>query len=163
MAQSTARCQLELGNNRYVKVCDWNGELRVDIREWNEGKPTKKGISLPLSRWKNLVNIFDQIDEAKKGGIQFGQHLGGNVYCHLKSGYVDVRKYWKPAGESVPTKKGIFLRPDEYSELKVVAAEVGTVLPELDGVVPCIQQDDHMNQLGYLRCTECNPNDFQNW
>ena len=22
---------------------------------------------------------------------------------------------------------------------------------------------DHMNQLGALRCSECNPNDFQNW
>ncbi|MES9882134.1 MAG: transcriptional coactivator p15/PC4 family protein [Sedimenticola sp.] len=44
MAQSTTRCEQEFGNNRYVKVCEWKGELRVDIREWNEGKPTKKGI-----------------------------------------------------------------------------------------------------------------------
>ena len=36
-------------------------------------------------------------------------------------------------------------------------------LTELDGVVPCYMQSDHMNQLGALRCSECNPNDYQNW
>ena len=30
-------------------------------------------------------------------------------------------------------------------------------------VVPCYVQSDHMNQLGALRCSECNPNDYQNW
>ncbi len=147
-----------------MKVCEWKGELRVDIREWNEGKPTKKGISLTLSRWKILVENFDEIDESKKEGRQFGQHLGGNVYCELKpNGHVDIRKYWKPADESVPTKKGIYLRPDEYAELKKVAGDVGSVTPELSGVVPCFLSSDHANQLGMLTCPECNPNDFQNW
>ena len=41
--------------------------------------------------------------------------------------------------------------------------EIGRALPELDGVVPCYVQSDHMNQLGALRCLECNPNDYQNW
>ena len=40
--------------------------------------------------------------------------------------------------------------------------EIGRALPELDGVVPCYVQSDHMNQLGTLRCSECNPNDYQN-
>ena len=38
-----------------------------------------------------------------------------------------------------------------------------SALPELDGVVPCYVQSDHMNQLGALRCSECNPNDYENW
>ena len=25
----------ELGNQRYVNVCEWKGEKRVDIREWD--------------------------------------------------------------------------------------------------------------------------------
>ena len=41
--------------------------------------------------------------------------------------------------------------------------EIGRALSELDGVVPCYVQSDHMNQLGALRCLECNPNDYQNW
>ena len=36
-------------------------------------------------------------------------------------------------------------------------------LPELDGVVPCKVQIDHMNQLGALWCSECNLNDHENW
>ena len=36
-------------------------------------------------------------------------------------------------------------------------------LTELDGVVPCYVQSDHMNQLGALLCSECNLNDYQNW
>ena len=43
-----SRCKLDLGNNRYVQVVKWKGELRVDLREWNDDKPTKKGISLTL-------------------------------------------------------------------------------------------------------------------
>ena len=30
-------------------------------------------------------------------------------------------------------------------------------------VVPCYVQTYYMNQLGALRCWECNPNDYQNW
>ena len=46
--------------------------------------------------------------------------------------------------------------------VKELLTEIGRVLPELDGVVPCYVQSDHMNQLGALRCSECNPNDYQN-
>ena len=33
-------------------------------------------------------------------------------------------------------------------------------IPELSSVVPCQFQSDHANQLGVLRCCECNPNDY---
>ena len=29
--------------------------------------------------------------------------------------------------------------------------------------LPCYVQSDHMNQLGALRCSKCNPNNYQNW
>ena len=35
-------------------------------------------------------------------------------------------------------------------------------LPELDEVVPCYMQSDHMNHFGALQCSECNVNDFEN-
>ena len=47
------REKFSLGNERYVQVNEWRGELRVDIRELKDDKPTKKGISLTLMRWKN--------------------------------------------------------------------------------------------------------------
>ena len=59
-------------------------------------------------------------------------------------------------------KKGLYLRPLEYIAVKELLAEIGRALPELDGVVPCYVQSDHANQLGALRCSECNLNDHEN-
>lgn len=159
------RCKLTLGNNRYVQVCEWKGELRVDIREWNENKATKKGISLTLMRYKNLVDLLEFADQAIQGKEFYKRHLGGNVYVSIEEGSVcvDIRQYWKPEEVLVPTKKGLCLRPAEYTRLKELLPEIGQTLPELDAVVPCFLQSDHMNQIGFLQCSECNPNDFQNW
>ena len=60
-------------------------------------------------------------------------------------------------------EKGLYLRPPEYIAVKELLTEIGRALPELDGVVSCYVQSDHMNQLGALRCSECNPNVYQNW
>ena len=40
-----SRCRMSLGNDRYVEVKEWKGEVRVDLRECKDDKPTKKGIS----------------------------------------------------------------------------------------------------------------------
>lgn len=157
------RCKLDLGNDRYVQVSEWKEELRVDLREWNGNVPTKKGISLTLMRYKNFVEVTETVDKALLDKESYERHLGGNVYCTVKGSCVDIRQYWKPEEEVVPTKKGLCLRPLEYKRLKELITEVGQTLPELDTVVPCYLQGDHMNQLGMLSCTECNPNDCHNW
>lgn len=155
------RCKLALGNDRYVQVNEWKGELRVDIREWKEDKPTKKGISLTLPRWKIWTESIESVDDAlkDKNMCWYKNHLGGNVYCTIteNSFCVDIRQYWKPEDKVVPCKKGICLRPSEYARLKEVVPEIGKVLPELGAVVPCYLQSDH--QRGCLHCPECNPND----
>jgi hypothetical protein len=125
--------------------------------------PTKKGIRLPLGRWKILTNDTMFIDEALEKGQAHSLHLGGNVYCKVSEHgvCVDIRQYWTPPdheGDVVPTKKGICLRPAEYFKLKEVVKKIGDAVPELNGVVPCYAQSDHINQMGYLRCAECNPN-----
>ena len=154
-----------LGGERYVNVTTWRGERRVDLREWNHDTPSKKGISLTLMRWKNLVNGMEYLDQALKDKTAYSSHLGGNVNCSIaeNSACVDIRQYWKPEEEVVPTKKGLCLRPDEYKALKEVLPEIGQTLPELDAVVPCYLQSDHMNQMGALQCPECNPNEHMNW
>ena len=159
------RCRFCLGNGRYVEVKEWKGELRVDLREWENDRPTKKGISLTLMHWKNLVDQIEYVDEALREKKSYGSHLGGNVYCNIadKSVCVDIRQYWKPQEEVVPTRKGLCLRPDEYKRLKELLPEIGNTLPELNALVPCFLQSDHANQVGALQCKECNPNDFNNW
>ena len=115
-----SRYTRSLGNGRYVQVAEWKGELRVDMREWNENIPTKKGISLTLMRWKNWVDYVESVDEALVEKKAYNSHLGGNVYCTIDEGSkcVDIRQYWKPEETVVPTKRGLCLRPSEYKVLK---------------------------------------------
>ena len=49
-----SRCRMSLGNDRYVEVKEWNGELRVDLREWKDDKPTKKRNQLNLDAMEEL-------------------------------------------------------------------------------------------------------------
>ena len=132
-----ARCNIELGNNRYVRATEWKDQIRIDIREWEikDGKliPTKKGISLPLHRWKLLVDSFEFLDQALKEKRDYKSHLGRNVYAttQANSQYINIRQYWlSPNNTDVtPTKKGICLRPTEYAKLKDTAMVIGDAVP----------------------------------
>ena len=108
-------CNIEIGNCRFVQTTNWNDEVRIDIREWemqNDARiPTRKGTSLPLQRWKLLVESFDPLDKAlqEKGG--YSSHIGENVYVNVKpnnvlstsgnTGYRQTRRRWfRPRRES---------------------------------------------------------------
>jgi len=131
------RCNIELGNSRYVKASECNDEIRIDIREWktenNKRIPTKKGISLPLHRWKMLVDSFEFLDQALAEKRDYRTHIGGNVYASVgvNSICVDLRQYWLPPNQTnvVPTKKGITLRLSEYATLKDTASVMGDFVP----------------------------------
>ena len=104
-----SRCRFSLGNDRFIEVTEWKGELRVDLREWKDDKPTKKGISLTLMRWKNWLDYLEYADQARTEKQNYKSHLGGNVYCTITEGSacMDIRQYWKPQEEVIPTRKGI--------------------------------------------------------
>ena len=59
----------ELSRKRRFTVCDWEGAVKVDIREFYErdGKllPGKKGISLTLDQYKIMKNLIEDgtVDE----------------------------------------------------------------------------------------------------
>ena len=78
-----------------MKVSEWRGELRVDIWEWRDDKPTKKGINLMLMRWKNWVNQSEFAEKALHEKKSYDNHFGGNVYCTVveNSVCVDIRQY----------------------------------------------------------------------
>jgi hypothetical protein len=158
----TEQCNIELGNHRYVKITEWKDEVRIDIREWEMENgariPTRKGISLPLQRWKLLVDNFDSLDKALQEKAGYASVKPNNV-C------MDIRQHWLPPNQTevVPTKKGITLRPGEYDKLKDVSRVIGDFHPELNSVVPCPYQSDDLNQLGFLRCPDCNPDNFKEW
>ena len=114
---------------------------------------------------EELDQSIEFVEKALHEKKSYGNHIGGNVYCTVAENgvCVDIRQNWKPEEEVVPTTKGICLRPSEYVRLKELLPEIGNALPELDGVVSCFLQSDHMNQLGARQSSECNPNDFCNW
>lgn len=67
---SSARFSVALDNGHYVKVSTWNGEPRLDLREWKVGEdkmiPTKTGISLKLHHIKILTSILDSIQKTRR-------------------------------------------------------------------------------------------------
>ena len=128
---SSPRCKIPLGNDRYLQISEWKGELRVDLREWQNDYPTKKGISLNTMQFKDLSRglseVIDPVLKNEKGenkGATHDEryHLGGGVYVTLTKNNpcVDIRQYWKPPNQNdtVPTKKGLTLRPLEYATLR---------------------------------------------
>ena len=114
------RCRLSLGSDRFVEVSQWRDELRIDLRKWRDGKPTKKGISLTLMQWKNCINQLEYMDRALDNKTSYEYHIDGNLYCTIAENgvCVDIRQYWKPGDQVVPATKGIYLRPSEYVRLK---------------------------------------------
>ena len=111
------------------------------------------------------MDYLEDADQAMTEKQNYKSHLGRNVFCTIteSSACMDIRQYWKPQEEVVPKKKGLYLIPLEYIAVKELVSEIGRALPELDWVIPCYVQSDHMNQLGALRCWECNLNDYENW
>jgi hypothetical protein len=171
--QNTNATQLKLPitGGRFVTTSTFNGNIMIHISQFADGKPVKgKGLALTLEQWVELVDCFDAIDTKiccihDKSTPDFKHHLGSNKYVCVTTDFkcVDLRKFWLPddSDEVVPTKKGIALSFREWLCFKKVAREVPNYVPDILTTVPCIQRDDHANQMGYWECTNCNPNFLQ--
>lgn len=157
---SNERLSVALGNGRFAKVTMWQNEPRLDLRQWEIGqtnnKPTKKGISLKLHQVKTLNNGMESIQESLKKNEDLKWHLGMNVYA-------SVKKKRPQLDESVPTKKGLCFRPQEFDIFLKHWEEIIKAMPELEKCVACYDQADHFNQLGMLSCQACNPDGWENW
>jgi len=94
--------------------------------------------------------------------VKFQQHIGGANYVSVMNGYrcVSLRKWFQPGdlnGELHPTKKGVALRFNEWKDLRTLITTVNNSFRSLASAQPCYYDDDHMNQLGWMQCTECHP------
>jgi len=97
-------------------------------------------------------------------GVKIQHHIGGANYISVTSGYrcVDFRKFYRPYdakddGEIKPTRKGVALRFEEWTDLCSLVNTIMTTYPSLKDAQPCYYGDDHMNQIGWLECLECHP------
>ena len=159
-------------SSRFLILSQWNGEWRIDIREWTllpkNAYPTKKGVSLPLIRWEGLCNYQTEIEEAVRNKADLKEHIGGNVYAQVSKNFpnrVDLRQYFLPDGmvEPIPTKRGISLVYDEWEDMIACREDLQNICPQLKDLTPCFMNEDHQAQLGMLRCPECNPNQHGEW
>ena len=171
LVMSSERFSFVLDNGRYVKESAWNGEPRLDLREWKVGEdkmiPTKKGISLKLHQIKILTSILDSIQKTREDNGENKWHLCYNAFVRVREDNpcVDIRQYWMPPGvdESVPTKRGLCFRPAEFAVLIQNWSGIENQLPELKDFVPCYEEKDHLSQLELLRCPACNPEGHDSW
>jgi hypothetical protein len=134
-----------------VQIVEWKGELGVDFREWENEKPTTKGIRLTLIQLKNLTAGMDSSvspavtqddgSESYRARKDASFHVGANVFLKVTKDNpcVDIRQHWKLPNQddSVPTKKGLCLRPAEYKLFREYLPDIEKNLPELNNVIPC--------------------------
>lgn len=126
-----------LGRNISAEATHFQGQLRVDIRQWTrDGERTRKGISLPLPCWQKLVagkhQILDVVKRMRrKASVNEGYSLGGDVYVTIKSPLwlIDVR-YWYKAEDGMlkPGRRGIALKFPEFFKLMEDASVIGKTL-----------------------------------
>ena len=71
------------------------------------------------------MDYLEYADQARTEKQNYKSHLGVNVYCTITEGSacMDIRQYWKPQEEVIPTKKGLYLRPLEYIAVKELLTE----------------------------------------
>ena len=152
-------------------MTSWKDEPRIDIRQWNKAAfssyPSKKGVSLPLKRWKALTYFVEGIETALKENDDVRYHLGGNVFASVSRDYpdcVDLRQWFVPQDtvKLTPTRRGINLKYYEWKELKASRKGVEEEHPEVKQMVPCFLEDDHNGQT-LLDCPECTPNASAAW
>jgi hypothetical protein len=78
---------------------------------------------------------------------------------------VDIRQWWwcKESQSMKPSRKGIFLSLSQWEKLKDTFEIMNDFVPELKDAVPCSMEGDHQNQMGFLQCSFCNPNEYHQW
>ena len=163
--------KLPLGGERYVTASMFRGQMMIHVRQFtDDGSPVKgKGLAMTLEQWVELVDSIEGIDlkiqsVADKAVPDFKHHLGSNKYARVNTDFfcVDLRQFWLPEGmtEVIPTKRGISLNFKQWTEFKVAAVHVPVYVPAVLSTEPCMQRTDHVNQMGFWECRNCNP-DFE--
>ena len=117
-------------------------------------------------RWAQFRQSIEEIDAKVKAlingeNVNYRQHIGGGHYVSVTTGFrcVDFRKFYMPYGQTEirPTRGGIALRLNEWEEMQKLVETINNAYPALGTALPCYLQEDHQNQIGALRCKECNP------
>jgi hypothetical protein len=159
-----------LGFGRQVRLCEFEGEPRIDIRLWGgpaKDIPTTKGVSLNFNRYKALTVALttakDVLGEfaAKKRVEKWSYHLGGDIYASINKDYLhlDLRRFFRVPNNAspLPTRKGITLRPYQVNKLLDLESAIEKHSPQLKTFIPCFMKADHDSETIFFECKECCP------
>jgi hypothetical protein len=161
-----------MGKDIYFQL---NGK-QIDIRQWwpiitpGALKPSRRGVTMPLKRYVTLSHSLEELSKAlnevcQGKEIQLKIHLGDDMYASVQSPYrcVNLRQWFNDAQGVLRPGKGVALNVPVWDKFLLVNADLHDRITELKDTVPCNCQDDHPNQLGMLRCAECNPDSYMDW
>jgi len=101
--------------------------------------------------------------------VKYRVHLGNGIHVSVTEGFacVDIRQYYLPYvlndGNERPTKRGISLRLDEWRKFLNLVPAIDARNMILAKSKPCYDNNDHLGQLGFLRCGGCNPYGRNDW
>lgn len=151
------------GVQKIFKISTFKDEIRFDIREWKDGRPTKRGISMKTLRFVAFMQHVEAIGKALKKVMENKVvdervHIGGPLYASIKDPYwnIDIREFFIDDGVRRPTRRGIKLKRLEWIKLENAIKDIEKVVPETADMSPCYLSDDHQNQFGWMTCRECN-------
>ena len=167
---------------RFLTASKFRGKVYVHLRVHENGRPTKNGIGLSLNQCKTLMLVVDTFKSSAekdwasdrkpnpKISSLYLHHIGDGVYLTVRkmpSGQLifDVRRYSyrHDDKEPTPTLTGLELLEDEFDLLRQHLPQLNDCVPGLAEERPCYARDDHSNQVGYLRCSRCNPFHYREW
>jgi hypothetical protein len=176
-----------IGGARYLLYGEVDGKsvIRIqecDYKKYDGEKQEPKMIRFTVQQWWDLVEEFDNIDNAIEDFDDLKVSIGGNTFVRVQTHRmrVDIREFFLPEGTCpdlkilpdqfeklvVPTRRGISLTYEEWKNLVIKAApliRMGTY--KLSGAdarqAPCLPS--HQDKKGWLICPHCNPNGYKAW
>ena len=131
------------------------------------GRPTSKGVAIPLQHWVNLLAHMKDIGKSmmkiknEEDSVDVRYKPGGDLIIGVKAPYwnMDLREsYRSHSGELRPTMRRIKLKFHKWNKLRFQCVTlVGNTVPCVKDMNPCWGQEDHHNQSGMMACSKCSP------
>jgi hypothetical protein len=101
-------------------------------------------VEIPATRWLLLVLAEDDINEAVKQlndnqQVKYCHHIGANWYVSVATGFrcVDLRRFYKKDDELRPTREGLALHLNEWTELRDLFPQLTIEALALHTAQPC--------------------------
>jgi hypothetical protein len=104
-----------------------DGTHGIDLRIYENDRPTAKGVTLNILQFQNLIDLLpvleSGLDDLTRGSeVNVSENLSGDVFVTVESPFfcVNVRQYFIPNGgyALVPTRRGITFNAREFLDFK---------------------------------------------